>query len=120
MPPTVTALAKATDTLYSLGALVDGTLTATGRLLARLPLHPRLGRLALEAHRLGIGTDGALLAALLSEGTRLPFHHRPQVSSSSDALVLLDVAARRPGPAKRIADDITRTLKGQPVADSLT
>jgi ATP-dependent helicase HrpB len=114
-PPTPTALTKATHTLTSLGALDDGALTARGRLLARLPLHPRLGRLALEAHRLGVGRDGALLAALLSEGARLPFRDGPRVSSSSDALVLLDGAARRPGPAKRIAGDIARALKGQPI-----
>lgn len=46
-------------------------LTDTGRALARLPLHPRLGRLLLEGARHGVQDMAALGAALLSE--RSPF-----------------------------------------------
>ena len=45
----------------------DGTATAMGRAMARLPLHPRLGRMLLRAADLGHLHLGADLAALLSE-----------------------------------------------------
>lgn len=58
--------------LRRLGALdADGHVTAEGRRLARLPVHPRIGRLLLEGERFGVARDAAWLAALLSE--RDPF-----------------------------------------------
>jgi ATP-dependent helicase HrpB len=51
-----------------LGALApDGSATPVGRSMARLPLHPRLGRLSQRAAELGCPRLGADLAALLSE-----------------------------------------------------
>ncbi len=73
-PPRPEALARAEELLEQLGAVagVSGRgVTATGRLLARMPVHPRLGRLLLEGARRGVGREAALLAALLSE--RSPF-----------------------------------------------
>jgi ATP-dependent helicase HrpB len=66
------SLAAARDLLVRLGA-IDGAggVTALGRGMARLPVHPRLARLLLEGHRLGVARDAALLAALLAE--RDPF-----------------------------------------------
>lgn len=65
------AALEATDALLrQLGALDGaGALTAIGRDLGQLPLHPRPGRVLVEAKRLGLGEDGAVLAALLSEGS---------------------------------------------------
>jgi ATP-dependent helicase HrpB len=62
------ALRSAESLLVLLGAL-DGErrLTPLGRQLARLPLHPRLGRLLIEAHRRACLDAGADLAALLAE-----------------------------------------------------
>jgi ATP-dependent helicase HrpB len=62
-PPPAGALAEAQTLLRGLGALAeDGTVTAHGRQLAAMPLHPRL------AHMLALGGKGAeRLAALLSE-----------------------------------------------------
>ena len=60
-------VAAGLDLLEQLGAVERGTITGRGRRLASLPLHPRLGRLLLEAHRLGHGAEGAQLAAWLSE-----------------------------------------------------
>ena len=62
-PPPAGALAEAQTLLRGLGALTeDGTVTAHGRQLAAMPLHPRL------AHMLALGGKGAeRLAALLSE-----------------------------------------------------
>lgn len=54
--------------LMDLDALeTNGTATAIGRRLARLPLHPRLGRMLLRAADSGHLRLGADLAALLSE-----------------------------------------------------
>jgi len=44
-----------------------GAVTPLGRRMLRFPLHPRLARLLLEAADRGLGEEGALLAALLSE-----------------------------------------------------
>lgn len=62
-PPPDGALAEARALLAALGALdADHRITAHGRALAKLPLHPRLG------HMLTLGgTGAAMLAALLSE-----------------------------------------------------
>ncbi|HUJ25198.1 MAG TPA: ATP-dependent helicase C-terminal domain-containing protein, partial [Myxococcales bacterium] len=62
------AVQTARQLLQRLGAL-DAAERATdlGRACARLPLHPRLARLVVEAARLGFGDDGASLAALISE-----------------------------------------------------
>ena len=69
-PPPAGALAEAQALLRGLGALADdGTVTAHGRALAEMPLHPRL------AHMLALGGTGAdRLAALMSE--RDPLRNR--------------------------------------------
>jgi ATP-dependent helicase HrpB len=74
-PPRAAAARKATELLEQIGALHDGQLTPTGRLLARLPVHPRIGRLLLEGHHAGCLDRIALAAALLSE--RDPFGRGP-------------------------------------------
>jgi ATP-dependent helicase HrpB len=62
-PPPEGAMAEAQALLHDLGALDDaGRITAHGRALVRLPLHPRLGHLV----RMG-GPGSARLAALLAE-----------------------------------------------------
>ncbi|WFE75355.1 ATP-dependent helicase HrpB [Roseinatronobacter sp. S2] len=62
-PPPPAALAEARAVLADLGALDEaGRITAHGRDMARLPLHPRLAHMLLCA-----GRDAASLAALLSE-----------------------------------------------------
>ncbi len=68
-------------------------MTAIGRTLARLPVHPRLGRLLVEGHRLGRPREAALLAALLSERDPFPRGVRgagPRRASRSDLLDRLD------------------------------
>jgi ATP-dependent helicase HrpB len=66
-PPPAAALDAADELLARLGALEDGAVTDTGRALLALPVHPRLGRVALEAKRRGHPDEGALLAALIGE-----------------------------------------------------
>ncbi|MGV8951310.1 MAG: ATP-dependent helicase HrpB [Cypionkella sp.] len=60
--PNPGAMAEARALLTSLGALQNGRITAHGRVLAALPLHPRLGHMLALA-----GPKAALLAALLAE-----------------------------------------------------
>ena len=68
-PPPAEALAAATRLLQGLGALdPDRTISAMGRRLARLPLHPRLARLVTAGEDLGIPRLARLGAALLEAG----------------------------------------------------
>lgn len=67
-PPRPAALDAAVNLLSLLGALDEaGHVTAIGRRIAELPLHPRLGRLVAEAENRGIVALGCLAAALLGE-----------------------------------------------------
>lgn len=69
--PRPESLSRARRLLQQLGAADEQGITPLGRRLARLPIHPRLGRLLVEAERLGAVRRAALAAALLSE--RSPF-----------------------------------------------
>jgi ATP-dependent helicase HrpB len=67
--------------------------TPLGSTLARLPVHPRLGRLLVEGHRAGRAREASRLAALLSERDPFPRAPRgagPRRSSRSDLLDRLD------------------------------
>jgi len=67
-PPPAAALQVAADLLRRIGALdAGGDATELGRACAKLPLHPRLARLAVEAARRGYREDGCTAAALLNE-----------------------------------------------------
>jgi ATP-dependent helicase HrpB len=91
--PDPAALVAASLLLRQLGATGEHGVTALGRTLARLPVHPRLGRLLVEGHRRGHPREAALLAALLSERDPFPRGARregPRRSSRSDLLDRLD------------------------------
>jgi ATP-dependent RNA helicase HrpB len=67
-PPPKAAWESGRRLLMDLGALdPKGSVTSVGRSMARLPLHPRLGRLSQRAAELGCPRLGADLAAVLSE-----------------------------------------------------
>ncbi|MBI2236832.1 MAG: ATP-dependent helicase HrpB [Magnetospirillum sp.] len=67
-PPPAAALAQARELLGELDALDrGGRITAHGRAMARLAMHPRLAHMALKARDLGWGGLAAELAALLEE-----------------------------------------------------
>jgi ATP-dependent helicase HrpB len=92
-PPDPPALAAATLLLRQLGAIDGHGVTALGRTMARLPVHPRLARLLAEGHRRGRTGEAALLAALLSERDPFPRGLRgagPRRASRSDLLDRLD------------------------------
>ena len=116
-PPPAAALAEARALLAALGALdaqraqgAQGRITAHGRALAALPLHPRLAHMLLLA-----GAQAAPLAALLSE--RDPLRGAPVDLS----LRLAALAGRYDGPGtcdpatrERIRAEATRLRHGLP------
>ncbi len=69
--PPQASVDRALRLLHLLDVLCDNKLTDLGKLVARLPIAPRLARLILEGTRLGQGNRAALCAAFLSE--REPF-----------------------------------------------
>ena len=67
-PPPAAARAHAVELLGRLGALSpSGGLSELGRELLSMPIHPRLGRLALALAERGYSEEGATIAALLGE-----------------------------------------------------
>ena len=67
-PPPAAHLAQARQLLVELGALDDGhRITAHGKAMARLPMHPRLAHMVLTARDMGLGGLACDLAALLEE-----------------------------------------------------
>ncbi|HJW44271.1 MAG TPA: ATP-dependent helicase HrpB [Geothrix sp.] len=66
--PPEAAMAAAETLLTRLGALEGGGLSAAGRRMAQLPLHPRLARLAVAGEDLGIPQRALRAAALLEAG----------------------------------------------------
>lgn len=99
-PPHEQALEQAEHLLTQLGALDKSGPTVLGITMSRLPVSPRLARLLVEGHHLGIPERMATVAALISE--RSPFrrhdrnatrlHERGAVHrSDSDLLDLLTV-----------------------------
>jgi ATP-dependent helicase HrpB len=80
-PPREATVVQAVTLLQRLGAVADGGVTVLGKEMARLPVHPRVGRLLIEAKRWGNLSQVALAAAILSE--RDPFV-RPLEGQSKD------------------------------------
>jgi ATP-dependent helicase HrpB len=96
-PPHEHVARQAVELLELLGAVRDGKLTDLGGSLARLPVHPRLGRLLLEGARLGEPRRAALAAALLSE--RNPFPRGPASHTTpSDLLDRMEALDGGPSP----------------------
>lgn len=68
-PPPEVHLGRARELLQRLGALdAHGSLTPHGRLMADLPVHPRLSHMILKAKEAGWAAAACELAALLEEG----------------------------------------------------
>jgi ATP-dependent helicase HrpB len=67
-PPQPESLAAAESLLRRLGATDElGRVTDAGRSMLRMPLHPRLARIVVEAERRGVASDACTVAALISE-----------------------------------------------------
>ena len=93
--PSPGAWAQANSLLVQLGALSKGRLTPYGAALAKLPLHPRLAQMLLQA-----GPRAALLAALLSDRDILS----TQNCDLAPALTALRGSAGQKAPAGTIRD----------------
>jgi ATP-dependent helicase HrpB len=66
--PTAATWSRAQDTLRDVGALDDrGRITAHGRRLAELPVHPRIGHLIVRGTELGLGRLACEAAAVLED-----------------------------------------------------
>lgn len=91
LPPKA-AFAQAQDLLKQLEALDDeGRITALGRRMGDLPLHPRLAHMVVKGEKLGAGESAAGLAAFLSERDGLP---RETTADVEHRLLLLRGAAK--------------------------
>ncbi|HYG81594.1 MAG TPA: helicase-related protein, partial [Pyrinomonadaceae bacterium] len=67
-PPSPESLEAAETLLRRLGATdAGGRVTGVGRAMLRLPLHPRLGRIVVEAEGRGVAREACAVAALISE-----------------------------------------------------
>lgn len=109
-PPPAAAVDEGLRVLRELGALDGRALSATGRRLAAMPVHPRLGRLLLAAADEGAADEGAWAAALLASGPLRPRGDGPP--TSSDLLDALDAlrAGRLDVPDARRTRDRLRAL----------
>ena len=95
-PPPAAACRQAGELLGGLAALDGrGRVTAHGRRVAELPLHPRLAHMVLRARELGMGQAACDLAAVLSERDFIGF--RPGQGDSDLKLRLEVMAAARSG-----------------------
>ncbi len=84
-PPSEQALDAAIQLLQALGAIEGNQVTDLGKLIGKLPVAPRLGRLMIEANRFGYLRAAAQIAAMLSE--REPFLRRGSQSSARQGIV---------------------------------
>lgn len=92
-PPPAPHLAAATELLQLLGALDEsGTITPLGRKMVRLPVHPRMARLLLEAEQRGLLPAACRLAAQLSNRATA---HAAIERSEQQLRQLMGVAGKR-------------------------
>ena len=100
-PPPPHAVDAAIELLRRLDALdAAGRLTPTGRQLIRLPIHPRLGRILLEA---GGSRRAALAVALLSERRAAP---PSRGATSCDLLAAVEREQQLPSHVAHVAREI--------------
>ena len=98
-PPPEAAVAQARTLLRQLGALdQQNRITAHGRRMVGLALHPRLAHMVLKGVELGLGALACDLAALLSE--RDPLRHSPMREPDIHGRLLALLGQRREGVDK--------------------
>ncbi len=108
-PPPPAMLSSARGLLLRLEALDRaGRITAHGRDMAELAVHPRLAHLLLEARRFGEVELAAQLAAILSERDVLPRSHELH---DADVRTRLELLSEAGDPALRDAFALQRVRK---------
>jgi ATP-dependent helicase HrpB len=109
-PPPAAMLAQARDLLQRLGALdAAGRITAGGRAMAALPLHPRLAHMLCAAPAGAARRQAAELAALLSERDLLRGAGRERDPDMRSRLELLHREASTAGVDRGILERVRRT-----------
>jgi ATP-dependent helicase HrpB len=115
-PPPAGTFEQARALLADLGALDEsGNISAHGRHLAQLPLHPRLSHMLLAASRAGMGRAACDVAAILSERDPLHFTGRAKDADlrlRMDALNAFRAPRHLPIPGGSVDPDaVGRILK---------
>jgi ATP-dependent helicase HrpB len=103
----------AMELLERLGAMRGGRITDLGRRLRRVPLHPRLARVLLDA---GGSAAGAAACAAIAEGW---VRDRSDATTRSDLLALADRIDEAPPRVRRAARELSamgRRLAGRDAA----
>jgi ATP-dependent helicase HrpB len=109
-PPAV--LASARDLLLRLGALDGaGSITAHGRAMARLAVHPRLAHMLLRAQQLDAVPLAAQLAAMLSERDLLRGTGEAQDADIRTRLEILSGGERRQGAPRSSLERVRRAAR---------
>lgn len=129
--PPESSLTRARTLLTDLGACrADGSLSEDGRQLARLPVHPRYGRLLLEASRRGCTHTAARVAAV-AQGRPIRLDPKagatPQADDDADSdfishLQAMDLAAVNdfdPVRCRKLGIHATAARQAQRVASQL-
>lgn len=115
-PPPAAAYDQACGLLTALGALDPaGHITAHGRAMAELGLHPRLAHMALRGRELGAGGLACEITALLGERDILPRGEAQRDSDLGRRLALLRAPAANRGlvaRARRAAKQCRQRLAG--------
>ena len=121
-PPPAAMLASARDLLSSLGAIgADGRITAHGRDMAGIGVHPRLAHMLLRARDIGCLPLAANIAALLSERDVL---RSASTSRDADITTRIDLIRGEGTPAgvdryslqraRRVAGDLIKKMGHSP------
>ncbi len=112
--PAAAGLDSARRLLTDLGALDhSGLITAAGRAMVRMPLHPRLARMLLRGRELGCPGLAADLAALLSERDvmRRGKEESAERRKEPDVAERLDLLKSWRRDGRAAADSVTRALR---------
>ena len=101
-PPPEVKLDYAFDLLTGLGAISakTGQITPHGKLLHRLPVHPRLANAILFADAHGLRREALMIAAILSDRDPLL---NPQTADLAERLAALDKASAHPADRQTVS-----------------
>jgi ATP-dependent helicase HrpB len=111
-PPPAAHLTQAQTVLKGLGAITNaGSLTAHGRAMAALPIHPRFAHMIIRGKELGLGSSACEVAAVLEERDSLS----GGADKNVDLAVLVDTVHKqwtpRLGTSERIAAQTRRLME---------
>jgi ATP-dependent helicase HrpB len=113
--PPAAALSRAGELLERLGIRERGHLTAHGRIVSRLPVHPRFGNMLVWATQYGVAQMemACRLTALLEESRRGP----PSVDLEPAVRQLTAMPQRRSKQLLRLLADSAKTIDSRPAEE---